>query len=107
MVFSSLYILDLKGKLLLSRDYRGDVPSNIYERFVPLVLEQDRVDVVLQGDNVTSWLPISTMNISDQFQMTTTSDTSESKAPIFWHEGIGYIYVKVNNLYCKNIMVKD
>jgi hypothetical protein len=100
MVFSSLYILDLKGKLIISRDYRGDVPHRIYEKFVPLVLEQDVVDVI-QGDGMTL-LHTSAVNGLDQLHLTDTMDEiSEIKAPIFWHEGIGYVYVKVNNLYCK------
>lgn len=41
MVASGIYILDLKGKSLISRDYRGDVPSNCIERFIPLVQEAE------------------------------------------------------------------
>lgn len=31
---SALYILDLKGKVLISRDYRGDTPFNVIDKFV-------------------------------------------------------------------------
>lgn len=36
---SLIAILDLKGKPLIQRSYRDDVPSSYVERFLPLVLE--------------------------------------------------------------------
>jgi hypothetical protein len=36
---SLVAILDLKGKPLIQRSYRDDVPSSCIERFLPLVLE--------------------------------------------------------------------
>ncbi|KTW29723.1 hypothetical protein T552_00930 [Pneumocystis carinii B80] len=38
---SSIYFLDLKGKILIFRDYRGDIPLNYVERFVSLISESD------------------------------------------------------------------
>lgn len=36
--FSTLvFILDLKGKVLISRNYRGDIPMSAVEKFMPLV----------------------------------------------------------------------
>jgi AP-1 complex subunit mu len=29
--------LDLKGKVLISRNYRGDIPMSAVEKFMPLV----------------------------------------------------------------------
>lgn len=34
MVASAVYILDLKGKILISRNYRGDIPKSAAERWV-------------------------------------------------------------------------
>jgi AP-1 complex subunit mu len=34
---SAIYILDSKGKQLISRDFRGDTPAGCVERFVGLV----------------------------------------------------------------------
>ena len=34
MPASAIYFLDVAGRVILSRDYRGDVPSHIVERFV-------------------------------------------------------------------------
>lgn len=41
MVISAVYILDLKGKVLISRNYRGDIDLNIIEKFMPLLGERE------------------------------------------------------------------
>ena len=33
MAVSALHFLDTKGRIILSRDYRGDIPSSQAERF--------------------------------------------------------------------------
>lgn len=38
---SAIFILDTKGKVIISRNYRGDVPMSITERFVKLVVEEE------------------------------------------------------------------
>ncbi|OZJ05388.1 AP-1 complex subunit mu-1 [Bifiguratus adelaidae] len=38
---SAVFILDLKGKVLISRNYRGDIPMAVVEKFMPLVLEAE------------------------------------------------------------------
>ena len=38
---SCIYFLDQKGKIIISRDYRGEVGSNITEKFQRKVLELD------------------------------------------------------------------
>lgn len=45
---SLIAILDLKGKPLIQRSYRDDVPSSCIERFLPLVLEIEE-----EGQQVT------------------------------------------------------
>ncbi len=34
---SAIYVLDSKGKQLIARDFRGDVPASCVERFVNIV----------------------------------------------------------------------
>ncbi|KAG5461572.1 MAG: hypothetical protein BJ554DRAFT_6213 [Olpidium bornovanus] len=65
---SAIFILDLKGKVLISRNYRGDVPMSAVEKFLPLVtdLEEDE----------------------------------QAPTPVLTHEGINYLYIRHNNLYC-------
>eukprot|EP00045_Choanoeca_perplexa_P008805 m.82736 g.82736 ORF g.82736 m.82736 type:complete len:445 (-) comp14632_c0_seq2:1538-2872(-) len=41
MSASSIYVLDLKGKVLISRDYRGDLPLNCIDEFMTLVLDEE------------------------------------------------------------------
>jgi AP-1 complex subunit mu len=41
MVASAIYFLDLKGKVLLQRNYRGDIPEEAAERFMNLLNESD------------------------------------------------------------------
>lgn len=45
---SLIAILDLKGKPLIQRSYRDDVPSSYIERFLPLVLDFEE-----EGQQVT------------------------------------------------------
>lgn len=45
---SLVAILDLKGKPLIQRSYRDDVPPSYVERFLPLVLEIEE-----EGQQVT------------------------------------------------------
>eukprot|EP00056_Hartaetosiga_gracilis_P022550 m.31519 g.31519 ORF g.31519 m.31519 type:complete len:424 (+) comp9703_c0_seq1:136-1407(+) len=56
MSASAIFFLDLKGKVLISRDYRGDLPLNIIEKFLPLVIEAEdegTATPVLQADEAT------------------------------------------------------
>jgi AP-1 complex subunit mu len=41
MVASALFILDLKGKVLISRNYRGDIPMTAVEKFMPILMEAE------------------------------------------------------------------
>ena len=41
MSASAIYILDTKGKVLISRNYRGDIEMNVIERFMQLLLEKE------------------------------------------------------------------
>jgi len=38
---SAIYFLDIKGKVLISRNYRGDVDNNVIEKFIGLVSEKE------------------------------------------------------------------
>lgn len=66
---SQIHFLDIKGKPLLSRDYKGDISSTTIEKFPLLLLELEN-----------------------------TVDDGEYK-PFINHEGINYIFINHNNLY--------
>ena len=45
MSASAVFILDLKGRLLISRDYRGDIPASVATKFVARVLQQEDTEL--------------------------------------------------------------
>eukprot|EP00049_Salpingoeca_infusionum_P019068 m.360036 g.360036 ORF g.360036 m.360036 type:complete len:424 (-) comp18858_c0_seq1:211-1482(-) len=57
MSASAIYVLDVKGKVLISRDYRGDLPASCIEKFMPLVLAQEdeggSAPIVQTDDDIT------------------------------------------------------
>eukprot|EP01103_Thecamoeba_quadrilineata_P015956 TRINITY_DN5198_c0_g1_i1.p1 TRINITY_DN5198_c0_g1~~TRINITY_DN5198_c0_g1_i1.p1 ORF type:complete len:424 (+),score=71.62 TRINITY_DN5198_c0_g1_i1:102-1373(+) len=52
---SAIYFLDQKGKQVISRNYRGDVPLSIAERFITKVLEEDENNLkpIIEDDGIT------------------------------------------------------
>jgi AP-1 complex subunit mu len=56
---SAVFFLDLKGKTLLSRNYRGDIPMSAVEKFMPLLLDAEEENTAApcishEGVNVTT-----------------------------------------------------
>lgn len=49
MAASALFILDLKGRVILSRDYRGDVPAKSVESFISRVNELEETGKLKGG----------------------------------------------------------
>ncbi|CAB3241455.1 unnamed protein product [Arctia plantaginis] len=41
MSSAAIYILDVKGKVLISRNYRGDVDLGVIDKFMPLLMEKE------------------------------------------------------------------
>ena len=70
---SAIYILDLKGKILISRDYRGDVGKGAARRFITML----------------------------------TDDMEAEMKPVVQEEGVSYVYIRHNNLYCTYQSVHD
>ncbi len=69
---SAVYILDLKGKILISRDYRGDTPNFvIQEKFVK------RVIAVQESEN-----------------------EEKDIRPVFEDGGFNFVFIQHKNLYC-------
>ncbi|CAL8133431.1 unnamed protein product [Orchesella dallaii] len=46
MSSSAVFILDMQGKVLISRNYRGDVDMKLIEKFMPLLLEKEEEGTV-------------------------------------------------------------
>lgn len=56
MSISAIYILDVKGKVLISHNYRGDLESNVIEKFMPLLMEKEEEGLltpILQTNDCT------------------------------------------------------
>ena len=55
MPASALYLMDLKGKILLSRNYRGDIPMSTSDRFTRHINEDEEAALtpVITDDGVT------------------------------------------------------
>lgn len=49
MIFQ-IFLLDVKGKVLISRNYRGEIDSNVVDKFMPLLMSQGELIV---GDNLS------------------------------------------------------
>ena len=50
MAASALFILDLKGSIILYRDYRGDVPIKFAERFIAKLNELEEAGKVITNE---------------------------------------------------------
>ncbi|GMR53936.1 hypothetical protein PMAYCL1PPCAC_24131, partial [Pristionchus mayeri] len=46
MATSAVFLLDLKGKSIISRNYRGDIDMTIIDRFMPLLMEKEEEGIV-------------------------------------------------------------
>lgn len=44
MIFQ-IFLLDVKGKVLVSRNYRGEIDSSVIDKFMPLLMEKGLLDV--------------------------------------------------------------
>jgi len=55
MPVSAVYLLDSKGKVIISRDYRGDIPLKCLERFITHVLETEETELkpIFEEDGIS------------------------------------------------------
>lgn len=55
MVASALFIMDLKGKIIISRNYRGDLPMSASEKFTKHLMEDEEAQLtpVITDDGYT------------------------------------------------------
>ena len=45
MTLSCIFVMDLKGRVIISRNYRGDVPMTVAERFANYIAETEEEDL--------------------------------------------------------------
>ena len=83
-----MYILDLKGKVLISRNYRGDMPLNIIEKFPKMLMEAEE-------EGTVSWSELALM-IFIKIQVILTIFTV---TPVMTDDNVTFIHIKCNNIY--------
>ena len=75
---SAIFFLDLKGKTLLARNYRGDIPMSAVDKFMPLLLDAEEENaapapcISHEGVNVHPTIPTA----SSEANSTSTSGTA-------------------------------
>lgn len=97
MVLSSLFFLDLKGKILISRDYRGDIPATHAEEFIELLSERE-IAMELGESGEGSGAVGGGIGGGPS-----SGSVSSVQPPIFHKNGISYCYIKHNNLYSTHL----
>ena len=45
MVCSAVFVTDLKGKVIVSKNYRGDVPLSVTDRFAQHIQEKEETEL--------------------------------------------------------------
>ena len=64
MVASAVFVTDLKGKILISRNYRGDIPLSATEKFSLRIQNSEDVDIKpVWTENGVTYCSIKTNNV--------------------------------------------
>jgi len=94
---SAVFILDQKGKILISRNYRGDIPMSVASRFIMKVLEDDENNVkpIVEEEGIT-YIFVKYNNL----YLLATTDRNEKPAVILLYM---YKMVQVFNEYFKEL----
>jgi AP-1 complex subunit mu len=80
MVASAIFLMDTKGKVIIARNYRGDIPMSVAERSVHLQLTSD----------ASMLIPVTC-----RFSLYIQEKDEMELRPVFTDEGITFIYIKV------------
>ncbi len=99
MGISSLYILDLKGRILISRAYRADVPANANELYQKKILEMDDLTlkpVIYDEESQVAFIHIRYQNLI--FLATIVKDMNIVMAYTFLHKLIEVFKSYFNNV---------
>lgn len=111
---SAIYVLDQKGKVLISRDYRGDVPSQCVDRFVAFISGEWPTSSVAATSVASVWTVVLLMSLPwwnpplrdlPEYMLSLSAflpaevESEADVKPIFHEDGISYSYVQYNNVY--------
>ncbi|XP_045159624.2 AP-1 complex subunit mu-1-like [Mercenaria mercenaria] len=56
MSASAVYILDAKGKVLISKNYRGDINMSVIDKFMPMIMDMEdegQLSPIVQHEDIT------------------------------------------------------
>eukprot|EP01130_Rhizamoeba_saxonica_P001201 TRINITY_DN11107_c0_g1_i1.p1 TRINITY_DN11107_c0_g1~~TRINITY_DN11107_c0_g1_i1.p1 ORF type:complete len:423 (-),score=84.70 TRINITY_DN11107_c0_g1_i1:40-1308(-) len=76
MSLSSVFILDGKGKIIISRDYRGDVSANCVDKFISFILDDDDTTTPVFEINGINYIHVKHQNLYILAVSTRNSDAS-------------------------------
>lgn len=82
MVASAIFLMDTKGKVIVARNYRGDIPMNVSERY-PYVI------CVVVPD-------LNDLNARNRFSLIIQEKEESDLRPVFTEDGITFVYTKVS-----------
>lgn len=64
MSCSAVFILDLKGKVIISRNYRGDIDMNVIDKFIPRLIDMEEEGKFIVGFLILKLVDAKTRRIS-------------------------------------------
>ena len=101
MVLSALYFLDRKGRVLISRDYRGDIPADSAETFMELLTEY-RMKRQAEQSQLSGF---DDDDCAGNFGATDVTAGLTAPPPVLVKNGIGFCFVEYNNLFGKQCIM--
>jgi AP-1 complex subunit mu len=109
MSVSAVYFLDSKGRIVLFRDYRGDIPLSCIESFARAISNQSNPSsssssVPSSASHSNSSTSAAVVDDDDDYPDSSISqqtmyDISDASRPVFTVHGVTYCYVLHSNLY--------
>ncbi|EGC29116.1 clathrin-adaptor medium chain apm1 [Dictyostelium purpureum] len=97
MAASAIFLMDSKGKVLISRNYRGDVPMSVATKFVSKILEEEDLNLkpIIQEDGI-SYIYVKHNNL---FLLATTERNANAATILLFL----YKMIEVFNEYFKEL----
>jgi hypothetical protein len=71
MIFQ-IFLLDVKGKVLIARNYRGEIDSNVIDKFMPILMEKGESNY--RCVIINQFLTVSTFHRGGRFGDTNSSN---------------------------------
>jgi len=84
MVASAIFIMDTKGKVIIARNYRGDIPMSVSERY---------------SYDLNNKFPHIINTHFCRFSLHIQEKDEMELRPVFTEDGITFVYIKVKFFY--------